>query len=48
MVASSIKAGTLAFQGRGGSNSMDCTLEDIFKILPKLYFHAGKIKLVFT
>lgn len=44
IAASSIKAGTLAFQGRGVSTATGRTFDNMFRISPRLDFYSGKMK----
>jgi hypothetical protein len=45
IAASSIKAGTLAFQGRGISTATGRTFDNMLRISPRLDFYSGKMKL---
>jgi hypothetical protein len=45
IAASNIKAGTLAFQGRGVSTATSRTFDNMLRISPRLDFYSGKMKL---
>jgi hypothetical protein len=45
IAASSIKAGTLAFQGRGVSTATGRTFDNMLRISPRIDFYSGKMKL---
>lgn len=42
-----VKAGTLAFQGRGISTATGRTFDDMLRICPRLDFYSGKMKISF-
>jgi len=44
IASSSIKAGTLAFQGRGVSTATGRTFDNMFRISPRVDFYSGKMK----